>query len=116
MASKHGSIFSSKSSDWDFTAVPWTVGKDFTAPTCAACHISQLQNTDEVELVKRTHRMNDRLPWRLYGLIYAHPHPIEPDTTTIRNAEGLPLPTDLKGNPATAYLIDKMEMAKRKED
>jgi len=34
-------------SSWDFTAVPWTIGKDFNAPTCAACHISLLVNTDE---------------------------------------------------------------------
>jgi hydroxylamine dehydrogenase len=35
--SKHGNIFSSLSGEWDFKAVPWTVGKDFVAPTCAAC-------------------------------------------------------------------------------
>jgi cytochrome c553 len=114
MASKHGTIFASKHGGWDFTAVPWTAGRDFTAPTCAACHISQIQNTDEVELVKRTHQMSDRLPWRIYGLIYAHAHPREPDTTIIRNADGLPLPTDLKGNPAAAFLIDAAEMDKRR--
>jgi cytochrome c553 len=114
-ASKHGTIYASKFADWNFTAVPWTVGSDFTAPTCAACHISQLQNTDEIELVKRTHQMSDRLPWRIYGLIYAHPHPKEADTTVIRNADGLPLPTDLKGNPASAFLIDPEEMARRKQ-
>jgi len=35
--------------------------------------------------------MNDRLPWRLFGLIYAHPTPIA-DTTVIKNKAGLPLP------------------------
>ena len=39
--SKHGNIYASLGG-WDFTAVPWKVGKDFTAPTCAACHMSLL--------------------------------------------------------------------------
>ncbi|MEJ2475888.1 MAG: multiheme c-type cytochrome, partial [Desulfobacterales bacterium] len=46
-ASKHGNIFATEHAAWDFKAVPWTIGKDFTAPTCATCHISLLVNTDE---------------------------------------------------------------------
>ncbi|MFQ5646887.1 MAG: multiheme c-type cytochrome, partial [bacterium] len=42
MVSKHGNIFSSLGKEWNFKAVPWTVGRDFTAPTCAVCHISLL--------------------------------------------------------------------------
>ena len=114
-ASKHGNIFSSKHVTWDFKAVPWTIGKDFTAPTCATCHISLLVNTDEQVVVERTHQMNNRLPWRILGLIYAHPHPIEPDTSIIRNKDGLPLPTDYNGGFATKYLIDEKEMAVRKQ-
>jgi hypothetical protein len=34
-ASKHGNIFAAMHSSWDFKTVPWTIGKDFTAPTCA---------------------------------------------------------------------------------
>ncbi|MGD8723849.1 MAG: multiheme c-type cytochrome, partial [Desulfobacterales bacterium] len=64
-ASKHGNIFSSKHAAWNFKAVPWTIGKDFTAPTCATCHISLLVNTDEQVVVERTHQMNNRLPWRI---------------------------------------------------
>jgi hypothetical protein len=59
--------------------------------------------------------MNDRLPWRLFGLIYAHPHPIEPDTTIIRNKNGQPLPTDLEGGFASKYLIAQPEMDKRRQ-
>jgi len=112
-ASKHGNIQSAMGHAWDFQAVPWTIGKDFTAPTCATCHVSLLVNTDGEVVAERSHQMNNRLPWRIYGLIYAHPHPKSPDTTVIRNQDGQPLPTDLNGGFATAYLIDENEMQKR---
>jgi hypothetical protein len=57
--------------------------------------------------------MNDRLPRRLFGLVYAHPHPVAPDTTTIRNKGGLPLPTELTGEPAAEHLIGAAEARKR---
>ena len=61
-ASKHGNVFAAMHKSWEFNAVPWTIGKDFSAPTCAACHISLLVNTDEEVVSARTHRINDRLP------------------------------------------------------
>ncbi|MGD8256749.1 MAG: multiheme c-type cytochrome [Desulfobacterales bacterium] len=114
-ASKHGNIFSAMNKSWNFNAVPWTIGKDFTAPTCATCHISLLVNEDEDVVAERTHQMNNRLPWRIFGLIYAHPHPREPDTTSIRNKDGLPLPTDFAGGFASDYLIGKEEMQIRQK-
>jgi hydroxylamine dehydrogenase len=114
-ASKHGNIFSTHNKDWEFKAVPWTIGKDFTAPTCAACHVSLVVNTEGEVVAQRSHQMNDRLPWRMFGLVYAHPHPREPDTTIIRNKNGQPLPTDLDGGFATKFLIDKTEMDKRRQ-
>ncbi len=113
-ASKHGNIFSTHNKEWEFKAVPWTIGKDFTAPTCAACHVSLVVNTEGEVVAQRSHQMNDRLPWRMFGLVYAHPHPREPDTTIIRNKSGQPLPTDLDGGFATRYLIDTPEMDKRR--
>jgi hydroxylamine dehydrogenase len=113
-ASKHGNIFSSKHSEWEFKAVPWTIGKDFTAPTCAVCHVSLVVNTEGDVVAQRSHQMNDRLPWRMFGLIYAHPHPLDPDTTIIRNKDGLPLPTDLDGGFAARHLIGKPEMDQRR--
>lgn len=113
-ASKHGKIFSSHSQGWDFKPVPWTVGRDFSAPACAACHVSLLVNTEGEVVARRTHQMNDRLPWRIFGLIYAHAHPKEPDTTKIRTAEGLPLPTNLEGLPSSEYLIGAEEMERRR--
>jgi len=114
-ASKHGNIFAAMNKTWDFKAVPWTIGQDFTAPTCAACHISLLVNAEETVVSERTHQMSDRLPWRLFGLVYAHPHPLSPDTTVIRNKDGQPLPTALDGELAANYLIDEKEMDARRK-
>jgi hypothetical protein len=113
-SSKHGNIFSTSNAGWDFKPVPWTIGQDFTAPTCAACHISLLVNADQEVVVKRTHQISNRLPWRIFGLIYAHPHPLEPDTTKIRNKDGQPLPTDFEGGFADKFLISAEEMDQRR--
>jgi hydroxylamine dehydrogenase len=111
--SKHGNLFSSLGKDWDYRSVPWELGKHFTAPTCAACHVSLLVTGDKDVVAQRSHRMNDRLPWRLFGLVYAHAHPKSPDTSTIVNKAGLPLPTELTGEPAGEFLIDGKEVASR---
>jgi hypothetical protein len=112
--SKHGNIYSSIGSEWNFESVPWAVGSDFTAPTCASCHVSLLVTPEGDVIAERTHQMNNRLPWRMFGLIYAHPHPKSPDTSKIINMSGLPLPTELTGEPATQYLIDSEEQEKRR--
>jgi hypothetical protein len=110
--SKHGTIVKANSDKWDMTKVPWTVGNDFTAPTCAACHASLVVAPGGAVIAPRTHRMNDRLPWRLFGLPYSHPHPVSPDTTILRTAGGLPLPTDLDGTLSPG-LIDAAEQGRR---
>ncbi len=112
-SSKHGNIYSSLNASWDFKNVPWTVGTDFTAPTCAVCHMSLLVDTEETVLAERTHQIGNRLAWRIFGLIYAHPQPKHPDTTVIRNKSNLPLPTDLDGTPASDFLIDSKEQSAR---
>jgi hypothetical protein len=113
--SKHGNKYASLAHGWEFNAVPWTVGKDFSAPTCAVCHISLLIDREGEIVAERTHQMNDRLPWRIFGLIYAHPHPTYPDTWLIRNQARLPLPTELTGEPAEVFLIDREEQEKRQK-
>jgi hydroxylamine dehydrogenase len=112
--SKHGNIYAALGKQWNFDAVPWKIGADLTAPTCATCHVSRVTSPDGVVLAERTHRMNDRLPWRIFGLVYAHPHPRSPDTSVIRNKAGLPLPTELTGEPALKYLITKKEQKERR--
>jgi hydroxylamine dehydrogenase len=113
--SKHGNLFSSLQNDWNFKEVPWTVGKDFTAPTCSACHVSLLVSPEGDVVAQRTHQMNDRLPWRILGLIYAHPHPKSPNTSIIRNKNGLPLPTTLTGERAQEFLIGPEEQDVRRK-
>ncbi len=113
--SKHGVRYKTMGNKWNFSQVPWEVGKDFNAPTCATCHMSLLTEDGEV-VVKRTHQMNDRSAYRLFGLIYAHPHPKDADTTKIKNKAGLPLPTELTGEPVSKYLISKTEMDKRNKE
>jgi hypothetical protein len=113
-ASKHGNIFSSKHHEWEFNTVPWTVGTDFQAPTCATCHISLTVDPDGEIINERSHQMSDRLGWRIFGLIYAHPQPKSPDTTVIRNKAGLQLPTDLDGSFAMDYLISAEEVTARR--
>ncbi|KMY68140.1 hydroxylamine oxidase [Desulfocarbo indianensis] len=113
--SEHGGIYRAMGGTWDFQALPWTVGRDFSAPTCAACHVSLLVSADGAVLAKRSHRMNDRLWVRLIGLIYSHPHPKDPDTSKIKNAEGRSLATALDGRPAASYLIDEKEQEARRE-
>lgn len=112
-ASKHGNIFNAIGRTFNMDAVPWTVGKDFTAPTCATCHISLIVNPSGKVLAERTHQMNDRLPWRLFGLPYAHPHPISPETAGIKNKDGYNLPTELTGEPVAGALIDAKEQQVR---
>ena len=113
MVSKHGNIYSSHAKEWNFKATPWVVGKDFTAPTCATCHASLVVNESGDVIVKRSHQMNDRSAWRIFGLVYAHAHPKSPDTTIIKNKAGLPLPTELTGEPVSSALIDAKEQAAR---
>ena len=113
--SKHGNTFAALGKDWDYGSVPWTVGKNFTAPTCAACHVSLVVSEDGAVLGERTHQMNDRLSWRIFGLIYAHPHPRSPDTSIIKNKAGLTLPTELTGEPVARYLISPKEQRERQK-
>jgi hypothetical protein len=47
------------------------------------------------------------------GLIYAHAHPKSPNTSLIKNKAGLPLPTELTGEPVPLFLIDAKEQEKR---
>jgi len=114
-ASKHGTLFSTHNRQWNFNAVPWTIGKDFTAPTCAVCHMSLVVDSNGEIVAERSHEVKNRLPYRIFGLIYAHPHPRSANTTIIRNKAGLPLPTDFDGGFATGFLLNDSERNKARE-
>jgi len=111
--SKHGNIYASKGKDWNFTNVPWKVGQDIKAPTCAACHNSLLVSDDDSVIAERSHDFGSRLWVRLFGLIYSSPQPKSGDTTIIKNKDGLPLPVTFTNEPASEFLIDKSEQEKR---
>jgi len=58
--SKHGQQYLSHGDDWRFDSAPdtWEPG-DYTAPTCATCHMSGIGE------LETTHSVNDRLKWDL---------------------------------------------------
>ncbi len=113
--SKHGNIFKSKADSFEFNSVPWTVGKDFTAPTCATCHVSLVVSEDNTIIAERTHRFNDRLAWRLFGVPYAHPHPVDANLENVHNSNGLPLAVELDGAPVSEFVISEKEQQVRNE-
>jgi len=57
--SKHGKRYLSESTEWDFTpdSGDWRPGRDFTAPTCAVCHMSGVSG------LETTHDVGERLKW-----------------------------------------------------
>jgi hypothetical protein len=105
--SKHGNIYYSKQNEWNWTNIPWVLGKDFKAPTCSVCHNSLLVNTDGDVIAERSHDFGARLWVRIFGLIYSHPQPKSGQTYSIKNKDGLPLPATFSGELAAEYLIDK---------
>ncbi len=111
--SKHGNIYFSKYNEWNFNAVPWTIGKDFKAPTCSTCHNSLVVSPNGEVIAERTHDFGSRLWVRLFGLIYSHAQPISGNTTIIKNKDGVSLPVTFLGEPASEYLIDKKEQDRR---
>lgn len=112
-SSKHGNIYQGREKSWNWTAVPWTVGDDFTAPTCAACHNSLLARPGGEIVAERTHNFGDRLYVRLFGLIYATPQPENGATYLIRNKDGLPLPATFANEPAVDFLISPQDQRAR---
>jgi hypothetical protein len=116
MVSKHGNLYSSEKETYNFDAVPWTVGKDFTSPTCATCHASLIVDQNNTVIADRTHQFNDRLAWRLFGVPYAHPHPRSPEVSKAKNSAGLPLLTELDGSPVKEFVITKTEQDNRDEN
>ena len=114
--SKHGNIALSMQHEWNWQDVPWEVGEDFRAPTCATCHNSLVVAPAGKVIAERTHDFGARLWVRIFGLPYSHPQPKSGATYEIRNADGLPLPTTFTGEPAAEFLIDTDEQAKRRKN
>lgn len=112
--SKHGNIFLSSASSYDLKAVPWTVGRDFRAPSCATCHNSLVVSPEGTVIGQRSHDFSSRLWWRIFGLIYSHPQPKSGATHVLRNKDGLPLPTAFTGEVTAEGLLSNKEMLERR--
>ncbi len=78
--SKHGNIFTAYGSKWNMEHIPWRVGVDFNAPTCATCHMSTIATPDGRIIVKGTHDLRARLVWDQMHF-FAYPKPKWPDLT-----------------------------------
>ncbi len=80
--SKHGNIENAYGEKWNWERLPWRVGVDFNAPTCATCHMSTIsvvdQNGNEDIAVKGTHDLTARLVWDQMHF-FTHPKPVIPD-------------------------------------
>jgi hypothetical protein len=112
--SKHGTIAENFENKFDFDAVPWVAGRDFTSPTCATCHSSLITDTEGNIIAKRTHDFGERLWVRIFGLPFAHNQPITPKTYEILNSDNLTLPTSFANIPAKDFLISDDEISERK--
>jgi hypothetical protein len=113
--SKHGNIFHSKQTEWNWDNIPWIIGKDFTAPTCATCHNALLATAEGEVVAERSHDFAGRLWVRIFGLIYSHPQPKSGQTFKIKNKDDLPLPTAFSGETATDFLLTESEQQGRKQ-
>ncbi len=80
--SAHGNIENAYGKYWNWEHLPWRVGVDFIAPTCATCHMSTIAvvypNGTEHIVVKGTHDLEARLVWDETHF-FATPKPIIPD-------------------------------------
>ncbi|BEP17208.1 hypothetical protein PYJP_05600 [Pyrofollis japonicus] len=80
--SAHGNIENAYGEHWNWERLPWRVGVDFNAPTCATCHMSTIsvvdQNGNEKIVVEGTHDFLNRLVWNEMHF-FATPKPIIPD-------------------------------------
>jgi mono/diheme cytochrome c family protein len=80
-ASKHGQIYHSDGENWVWDRAPgeWEPG-DYTAPTCATCHMSGI---GELEV---THNVTERLYWNLWAKVSAPRN--DPDVMAMYYGDG----------------------------
>lgn len=112
--SKHGTISENFENKFDFNAVPWVAGRDFTSPTCATCHNSLIADAQGNIIAERTHDFGARLWVRIFGLPFAHNQPITPKTYEIVNNDNQQLPTTFANVAARDFLINENEISGRK--
>ena len=72
--SKHGAIYHAEGERWQWDPEDrrWTAGRDFRAPTCAACHMSAAGP------VARSHDVTERLSWETQAPLTVRPADFKP--------------------------------------
>jgi len=72
--SKHGAIYHAEGDEWTWRPedYQWRAGRDYRAPTCAVCHMSQ---AGEVE---KSHDVTERLAWELQAPLTIRPSEFSP--------------------------------------
>jgi hypothetical protein len=63
--SHHGGRYEADEENWNWEAKPWKAGVDFSAPTCAACHMSEVATPSGKVVVQGTHDVGSRLKWEI---------------------------------------------------
>jgi hydroxylamine dehydrogenase len=72
--SKHGTIYHGEGQDWNWSPDDgkWQAGRDFRAPTCAACHMSAAGH------IPKTHDVTERLSWETQAPLTVRPSDFKP--------------------------------------
>ena len=72
--SKHGTIYHAEGDSWSWRTddMRWMAGRDYRAPTCASCHMS------EAGEVGKTHDVTERLSWELQAPLTVRPEDFTP--------------------------------------
>ncbi len=72
--SKHGTIYHADGDSWNWRTgdMRWKAGRDYRAPTCASCHMS------EADTLPRSHDVTGRLSWELQAPLTIRPSDFEP--------------------------------------
>jgi len=72
--SKHGTIYHAEVEEWNWDPDDrnWTAGRDYRAPTCAACHMSAAPG------VPSSHDVTERLAWETQAPLTVRPREFTP--------------------------------------
>lgn len=76
--SKHGAIYHAEGDEWTWRPEDfhWRAGRDYRAPTCASCHMS------EAGVVEKSHDVTERLAWELQAPLTIRPSDFAPFPAT----------------------------------
>jgi len=72
--SKHGTIYHAEGDSWSWRTddMRWMAGRDYRAPTCASCHMSEAGEAG------KTHDVTGRLSWELQAPLTVRPENFVP--------------------------------------